>query len=90
MSKTLLEKLDAAYPEFANEVNGLAVQDLKNRIAAYQKELQESEEHRESNEPLAEAKAEVKELSGGYNDVRKAVKLKTKYLISLIKEKGGQ
>lgn len=76
--------------EFADEVRGQSVQALEARITRMQKDLDESEEHRAQNVSLNNAKDEVKELSGPYNDVRKAVKLKTKFIIELIKEKGGQ
>lgn len=88
--KTLLEQIDNLDSQFAESVLKLNAQELKNRIASLASQLQESETHREENSALQKAKDEVKELSGGYNDVRKAVKLKTKYLISLLQEKGGQ
>lgn len=87
--KTLLEQIDTLDPQFAETVLGLNAQELKNRIASLASQLQESETHREENAALQQAKDEVKELSGGYNDVRKAVKLKTKYIISLLNEKGS-
>ncbi len=86
---TLAGKVEKEMPEFYTEVVGLGIQDLKNRIATYTKELDESEEHRKANDDLKSAKAEVKELNGPYNDVKKAVHLKNKFLVSLIKEKGG-
>lgn len=76
--------------EFKEEVDALSVAVLEARITRMQKDLDESEEHKKDNIPLNTAKEEVKELSGPYNDVKKAVKLKTKYIIELIKEKGGQ
>lgn len=88
--KSLLEKIQDEYPEFTSEVDGLNVQELKNRIANYAKALQESEESRDADEDLKRAKEEAKELGAPYRDIRKAVKLKTRYLISLIVDKGGQ
>lgn len=76
--------------EFKEEVDRLSVSQLNERITKMQKQLQESEEHKEQNVALQNAKAEVKELSGPYNDVKKAVSVKTKYIIALIKEKGGE
>lgn len=75
--------------EFMESVMGLSNKELEARISQMQKALDESEEHREANEALKNAKDEVKLLSGPYNDVKKAVKLKTKYIIDLLKEKGG-
>jgi len=93
MSRTAeLEKKVAALPggaEFKDAVDGLPVEALKARITSLQQQLDESEEHKEANEALTEARATVSELVGPYNDVKKAVKVKTKYILELIKEKGG-
>lgn len=87
--KSVKETVQEQYKDFVSEVDRLQVPELKARIVAYQQQLQESQEHKEANETLQQAKALVTELSGPYNDVSKAVKLKTKYLIDLIKGKGG-
>jgi hypothetical protein len=76
--------------EFKEEVDSLSIAQLESRITTMQKGLEESEEHREANEPLRRAKDEVAELNGPYNDVRKAVKIKTKYIIQLLRSKGGK
>lgn len=81
-------KVQKNYPDFANEVEKLDASALKARIVGLQQALEESEAHKEANEVLTAARAEVKELSGPYRDVKKAVALKTKYIIDLIKERG--
>lgn len=83
-------KVQKEMPEFANEVAALDVQALKNRIATYARELSESEECKENDEELKNTQAAVKELNAPYREVKKAVATKTRYLLSLIKEKGGQ
>ena len=50
--------------EFANTVNRLSVEELNNRISQMQKDLSDSEEHKENNEELKTARANVNELSG--------------------------
>jgi hypothetical protein len=87
---TFAQKVQKDMPEFVDSVNGLSVQQLETRIATYQKELQDSEEFRGKDEALSRAKAEAKELAAPYNDVAKSVGVKTRYLIELIREKGGQ
>ena len=82
-------KTQKNYPEFTKEVDGLSVEQLNERMATLAKSLADSEEHRENNEALEEAKAKVAELKGPYDDVKKAVRLKQRYLRNLIKEKGG-
>lgn len=76
--------------EFKEEVDALSVKSLEDRITRMQKDLDESREHKEANTALRHAKDEVAEISGPYSDVEKSVKVKTKYIIELIKEKGGQ
>lgn len=82
------DKVQKEYPDFVIEVDGLPVEALKARIVQLQQSLEESEEHKESNDSLKEARAQVSELAGPYRDVKKAVKLKTKYIIELLKTKG--
>ena len=86
---SLLEKIDKTFPGFADEVNKLSSEDLKQRVVSYAQQLQESEDHKVGNEQLAQAQAAVAELLGPYKDVKKAVKLKTQYILTLIAEKGG-
>ena len=86
---TFEQKMQQEDPEFTSSVDGLNVAQLEARIANYQKELQDSEEHKAQNQPLKDAQAELKQLTGPYSDVRKAVKKKTRYLISTIRSKGG-
>jgi hypothetical protein len=76
--------------EFATTVVHLTVQQLEARITQMQKDLDESEEHKENNEALKEARDVVTNLVGPYNDVKKAIKLKTQYIIALIHEKGKE
>lgn len=92
MEKELQQKLYkiAGGEEFEGEVLGLSVKQLEDRIANLQKELDKSEEHKKENEALKDAKYEVSIIEGPYSDVKKAVQIKTKFLIELIKEKGGQ
>lgn len=74
--------------EFKEEADRKSVKDLEDSIVRLQKGLDESRLHKEENVALRNAKDEVAELSGPYNDVEKAVKIKTKYMIELLKEKG--
>ena len=76
--------------EFKEEVDTLSVATLEARITKMQKGLDESREHKKQNKVLQEVKDKKAELEGPYRDVEKAVRIKTKYIIELIKEKGGQ
>lgn len=86
---TFQGKMQKDMPAFTDSCNGLTVQQLDQKIVTLQKELQDSEEHKGKNEDLAKAKAHAKELGATYSEVRRDVKLKTRYLVELIREKGG-
>lgn len=89
---SLLEKVDTQYPGFADEVAALNVQQLEKRVADMQKTLEDAVTfHEEKNgDEVKTLKEQLKELNATLGDTKKAVKLKTKYCITLIREKGGQ
>lgn len=82
-----MKDIQKLYPDFVAEVDQLDAASLKARVVSLQQGLQESEDHKEENEALKTARAEVSELSGPYRDVKKAVKAKTSYLLKLLEEK---
>lgn len=87
---SLLEKIDTAYPGFADSVNSMDVQGLKNFVAGLASNLQEEENEYSADEKVQAAKDEVKALSENIKQLRKETKLKTKFVVSLLKEKGAQ
>lgn len=90
--KSLQEKVDEKYPEYSGEVMGLSVQQLDQRIAELQKTLEDAAQFQEekNGEAIKGLQAQLKDLKDDYNEVKKAVALKTKYLVSLVREKGGK
>jgi hypothetical protein len=88
--KSVQEKVQAEFPEFVTDVAGLSVDQLNTKLATLAKGLEESEECKDNDEELEKTKLLAAELSAPYRDIKKAVGLKTKYVISLIKEKGGE
>lgn len=87
--KTVRERVENDYPEFATEVAGENAQQLNNRLATLAKGLEESEQKKEDNEKLKNARGLASELAAPYRDVKKAVQLKSKYVIGLLKDKGA-
>jgi hypothetical protein len=85
--KSITEIVETEYKEFAVEVSKLDATALKSRITGLQQALEESEEHKNANQALIDARTEVSLLSGPYRDVKKAVKLKTKYILELLKSR---
>jgi hypothetical protein len=88
--RSFVEKVQIEMPEFVGEVQGLSVDDLNGRLAVIAKAQQENDENQENDEELAAAKLNAKELGDAYREPRKALRTKTKYLVLLIKEKGGK
>lgn len=87
--KSVQEKVQTEFPEFATEVAGQSSDQLNNRLATLAKYLEESETAMENDTALEDAKANASELAAPYKDVKKAIRLKTKYVISLLNEKGA-
>ena len=88
--KSFEEKVDAKFPGFVSEVIGLSADQLKTRLGEIAKALQENEDKRDADEELGDAKALAKELGEAYSGPKKDFKMKTKYLVKLIQEKGGE
>ena len=87
--KSFEEKVEENYPGFVESVMGLSVPELNNRLSTYVKELQKSEEAREMDSELKSTQELAKQMAAPYNDVKKAVKDKNKFIIGLIRSKGG-
>lgn len=77
--------------EFVAVVRGLSVVELKARIAQMQSDLNDSEKDKEAKvmEEVRSLRAQANELVAPYKDFRKAVNIKTKYILELIAEKEG-
>lgn len=87
---SLDQKIHKDYPEFAAVIDSMGVDELEERLSAYAKEREKTDEHLKENEDIKAKKAELSELTGPYNDTLKALKLKIKYIIASIKDKGGK
>lgn len=87
--KTVREIVEKEYPEFATEVASSSTDELNNRLATLAKGLEESEQTKESDEELENARALASELAAPYKDIKKAVQLKSKYVIGLLRDKGA-
>lgn len=84
--RTIIQK---QFPEFIDAVDGLSTDEIEKRISGYAKESQNVDDAKDADEGLADAKAQVAELSAPYKDAKKAINLKIRYLIQLLKDKGG-
>lgn len=82
-------EVEKKHATFVEEVVGLSVEQLKDRILAMVAHKQETMEHKDQNQKLKEVCDLKKEIEGPYKDTIKAIDLKTRYLANLVTEKGG-
>jgi len=87
--KSLSDKVQENYPDFATEVAGMSVEQLNSRLAGIAKELGENERTKENDEELEKAKDLASELGATYREIRKAGQLKSRYIVGLLREKGA-
>jgi hypothetical protein len=87
--KSLREIVEEQHRDWVSTVQGLSVEELDKMILRYAKYREEIKEAREKDEELNRAKEIVKELSAPYRENLKINEQKTKYLIMLLGEKGG-
>jgi hypothetical protein len=89
MAKDVRSTVEKKYPEFVNEVAGMPLAELEKRLSTYAKQVERVNTDLEDNQKIASARELLSELLGPYRDTKKALRLKTKYVIELIKERGG-
>ena len=92
MSKSLLEQVHAlpGGQEFIDEVDTQKADSLKARVVSLQqglKEVEESDAHQTNLEEAKELRAKANEIMSSYKDLKKAVGLKTKYVLQRLSEK---
>lgn len=88
-SKSIEERIRAVAPDFVAEVVGLSIEDLDWRILGLAKEIETIQDAKESDEEFQAARELVSEMAAPYNESKRGAQLRIKYLIQLIKEKGG-
>lgn len=86
---SLEEKLQKENPEFVAEVQGLDVATLNGRLSELAKGAEDVEDAKDADEELEQARAQATELAAPYRDAKKAIRMKMRFIIALIKEKGG-
>jgi len=76
-------------PEFVSEVQGLAIDALEARFSVLAKAEAENEQMKENDEDLEKAREAAAELAAPYREAKKSLKLKQRFLLALMKEKGA-
>lgn len=88
--QNIQEKVQKELPDFASEVAALSVEDLNQRLNQCAKDFEANEDAKEADEALEQARLAASELAAPYRDCKKVIRLKSRYIVSLIKEKGGK
>lgn len=88
--KSLQEKVKAEFPEFYEECQSLNVDALNGRLAQAAKDAQSTEEAKEADEEYQAAKQAASDMGSPYRDAKKAIKLRSKFIIATIKDRGGK
>lgn len=88
VKKSLTVTIQKQMPEFADEVASFDVSALEDRIVSMARSLDDVEKAKAADEGLEQAREQAKQLNAPYNDAKKAIRLKTSYLILLLEEKG--
>ena len=83
------KKAQKEHPSFVEEVDRLDLASLDARLVQYTKQLEENSEAKATDEQLLEVIATKDQYEAPYKDFDKQVKLKIKYVLGLIREKGG-
>lgn len=84
---SLQDKVRKEMPEFCEEVAALDVTGLNNRLAELAKAAQDVQDAKEGDEELEEAQINARNMSAPYRDAKKALSMKSQYIIALAKEK---
>lgn len=87
--KTFAEKMQGTDPEFCDDVQGLNVAQLEARLSLYAKESQKNDEAKAIDKDLKLAKDQAREFGAPYRETAKALRMKNKYIVQLIRDKGG-
>lgn len=77
-------------PELVDECASLSVEQLDARLAQCAKDSQAADELKEADMTYQSMKEALQEMGAPHRDAKKAIKLRSRYLIALIKERGGK
>jgi hypothetical protein len=86
---SISEKVRKEHPDFVAEVVGMNADDLNVRLARHSKQIAEIEDTKEADEILAVASEALSEIRAPYAEAKKTINQKTRFIIELLKEKGG-
>lgn len=87
--KSLKEKIESDFQDWADMVKAMSISELDSTILRFAKYREEIEESFKNNPKLKEVRDLKSDLEAPFKENLKHNKMKTKYLIMLLNEKGG-
>ncbi len=87
LEKKLVKKFSAA---LVSEMRGLKQSELEDTVFRVSKELEQVDVAKSEDEKLLSLREELKEANGAYEDAKRGMKLKLKFLLALYLEKYGE
>lgn len=88
--KSLRDKVRDIDTSFADGVYSMTDDDLKNRLAHYSKEQATIEDAKKEDVDLKRLRGETKTASESYTVPLKAIKLKTRLVLEVLKDRGKE
>lgn len=86
--KDVRAQVEENYKEFAEEVAAATSDELNARLARLAKDVEIVNDEQENDDGLREARETASALGAPYRDSKKAVRLKSRYIIALLKDRG--
>lgn len=81
-------KCQKEFPDFIAEVASLSTEELNSRLAQIAKDTEAVYQTRDEDEELVAARENAKLLAAPYRECLQAFRLKSAYMVALIKERG--
>lgn len=85
--KSLDQVIREEHLEFAEAIDAASVADMDNRLAELAKNHEQVLEAKDADDGLAAAREEANNLAAPYNDSLKLIRLKSKYIVKIQKER---
>ncbi len=82
-------KAQKEFPEFTAEVESLSTEEINARLAQFAKDSVENDNAKANDSDLETARATVNEYAAPYREAKKAIKVKSDYLVSLLNGRGA-
>lgn len=88
--KDIRTQVKEEFPEFFDSMQSAQSDELNLTLAMLAKGREETQDAKEADEALEQAQITARELAAPYRDAQKAIRLKSKFIVTVLKERGGR